>query len=54
MKGRHIALVLFVILGISDFAYGVWKLDEFSMFMGSLLVVVAASVGYKEWKGTGS
>lgn len=54
MKGRQIALVLFVVLGISDLAYGVWRKDQFSLFMGSLIVVVAASIAYREWKGPDS
>ena len=54
MKGRHIALALFAVLGVSDFAYGLWRGDEFSLFMGCLMVAVAAGVGYKEWKGKGS
>mgnify|MGYP001190541990 CR=1 FL=1 len=54
MKGRHIALILFVVLGVSDLAYGVWREDQFSLFMGSLIVVVAAGIGYKEWKEKGS
>jgi hypothetical protein len=54
MKKRHIALILFVILGAADFTYGVWRGDEFSMFMGCLVVVVAVSIAYREIKGSGS
>lgn len=54
MKRRHIALIIFIILGISDFAYGVWRGDQFSMFMGCLIAAVAATMGYREWKGQGS
>jgi hypothetical protein len=54
MKGRYIALILFGILGVSDFAYGVWRGDQFSVFMGCLMVVVAVSIAYRERKGPGS
>jgi hypothetical protein len=54
MKKRHIALVVFIILGILDFAYGVMRGDQFSMIMGLLIVVVAVSIAYREMKGSGS
>lgn len=54
MKKRHIALIFFVVLGASDCAYGVWRGDPFSMFMGTLMVVVALSIAYREWKESGS
>jgi hypothetical protein len=54
MKKRHIALILFVILGISDFAYGIWWGDQFSLLMGCLIVVVAAGIAWKERRESGA
>ncbi|HNY66661.1 MAG TPA: hypothetical protein PKM41_14595 [Deltaproteobacteria bacterium] len=54
MKKRHMALIVFIILGILDFLYGLYRGDQFSMFMGLLIVVVAVGIAYRETRGAGS
>ena len=48
LRGNRIVLLLFALLGVLDFIYGMIKSDMISLGMGSLLVVISLYVFKKE------